>query len=107
MTRSLRAFLLFSAAASAAALAARAAVHSAPHRAALAVRRGGAVRCAEEAFDYLVIGGGSGGIASARRAASHGAKAAVIERGRLGGTCVNVGCVPKKVRRARRHALPP
>eukprot|EP00965_Chrysotila_dentata_P022789 755363-Pleurochrysis_carterae.AAC.3 len=48
-------------------------------------------------FDYLVIGGGSGGIASARRAASHGAKAAVIERARLGGTCVNVGCVPKKV----------
>lgn len=50
-----------------------------------------------EEFDYLVIGGGSGGIASARRAAAHGAKAAVIERARLGGTCVNVGCVPKKV----------
>ena len=48
-------------------------------------------------FDYLVIGGGSGGIASARRAAAHGANVAVIERGRLGGTCVNVGCVPKKV----------
>jgi len=48
-------------------------------------------------FDYLVIGGGSGGIASARRAASYGAKVAVIEKGRLGGTCVNVGCVPKKV----------
>jgi len=48
-------------------------------------------------FEYLVIGGGSGGMASARRAAAHGAKVAVIERERLGGTCVNVGCVPKKV----------
>jgi len=48
-------------------------------------------------FDYLVIGAGSGGIASARRAASYGAKVAVVEGGRLGGTCVNVGCVPKKV----------
>jgi glutathione reductase (NADPH) len=50
-----------------------------------------------ERLDYLVIGGGSGGIASARRAAAHGARAAVIEAGDLGGTCVNVGCVPKKV----------
>jgi len=48
-------------------------------------------------FDYLVIGGGSGGIASARRAASYGAKVGVIEKQYLGGTCVNVGCVPKKV----------
>jgi glutathione reductase (NADPH) len=48
-------------------------------------------------YDFLVIGGGSGGIASARRAAGYGAKTAVIESGRLGGTCVNVGCVPKKV----------
>eukprot|EP00560_Eucampia_antarctica_P009124 CAMPEP_0197826946 /NCGR_PEP_ID=MMETSP1437-20131217/3820_1 /TAXON_ID=49252 ORGANISM="Eucampia antarctica, Strain CCMP1452" /NCGR_SAMPLE_ID=MMETSP1437 /ASSEMBLY_ACC=CAM_ASM_001096 /LENGTH=513 /DNA_ID=CAMNT_0043427601 /DNA_START=43 /DNA_END=1584 /DNA_ORIENTATION=- len=48
-------------------------------------------------YDYLVIGGGSGGIASAKRAASHGAKVAAIEKARLGGTCVNVGCVPKKV----------
>ncbi len=48
-------------------------------------------------FDYLVIGGGSGGIASARRAAAHGAKTAIIESGAIGGTCVNVGCVPKKV----------
>ncbi|KAF2809515.1 glutathione reductase-like protein [Mytilinidion resinicola] len=47
--------------------------------------------------DYLVIGGGSGGIASARRAAKHGAKVIAIESARLGGTCVNVGCVPKKV----------
>jgi alkyl hydroperoxide reductase subunit AhpF len=48
-------------------------------------------------FDYLVIGGGSGGVASARRAASHGAKVALIEQSALGGTCVNVGCVPKKI----------
>ncbi|KAF9168436.1 Glutathione reductase, partial [Mortierella sp. AD010] len=49
-------------------------------------------------YDYLVIGGGSGGLASARRAASYGAKVGLIEgSGRLGGTCVNVGCVPKKV----------
>eukprot|EP00795_Rhopilema_esculentum_P016487 gene16487-7905_t len=48
-------------------------------------------------FDYLVIGGGSGGIASARRAAEFGAKVALVEKARLGGTCVNVGCVPKKI----------
>jgi glutathione reductase (NADPH) len=48
-------------------------------------------------FDYIVVGGGSGGIASARRAAAYGAKVALIESGRLGGTCVNVGCVPKKI----------
>ncbi len=48
-------------------------------------------------FDFISIGGGSGGMAAARRAAKHGAKTAVIEASRLGGTCVNVGCVPKKV----------
>ncbi len=48
-------------------------------------------------FDYLAIGAGSGGIASANRAAMRGAKAAVIEAKAVGGTCVNVGCVPKKV----------
>lgn len=48
-------------------------------------------------FDLVVIGGGSGGIANARRAAQYGARVAVVEHGRLGGTCVNVGCVPKKV----------
>ena len=48
-------------------------------------------------FDLLVIGGGSGGIAHARRAAEYGATVGVIEHGPLGGTCVNVGCVPKKV----------
>lgn len=44
---------------------------------------------AVKSFDYLVIGGGSGGLASARRASVLGAKAAVIEHGRLGGTCVS------------------
>ena len=48
-------------------------------------------------FDLLVIGGGSGGLAHAQRAAEYGAKVAVVEYGPLGGTCVNVGCVPKKV----------
>ena len=48
-------------------------------------------------YDLLTIGGGSGGVAISNRAAQHGAKAALIERGRLGGTCVNVGCVPKKI----------
>ncbi|KAG5751393.1 hypothetical protein H9Q70_005972 [Fusarium xylarioides] len=48
--------------------------------------------------DYLVIGGGSGGLASARMASSKfGVKATIVENKRLGGTCVNVGCVPKKV----------
>src|SRR3981081_3181357 len=48
-------------------------------------------------FDLISIGGGSRGLACAQRAAEFGAKAAVIESHRLGGTCVNVGCVPKKV----------
>lgn len=48
-------------------------------------------------FDYVVVGGGSGGIASANRAAMHGKKVALIEGKKLGGTCVNVGCVPKKM----------
>lgn len=48
-------------------------------------------------FDLLVIGGGSGGLAAAQRAAEYGARAAVFEPRPLGGTCVNVGCVPKKV----------
>lgn len=47
--------------------------------------------------DYLVIGAGSGGIASARRSTEFGVKALIAEHGPLGGTCVNVGCVPKKV----------
>lgn len=48
-------------------------------------------------YDYIVIGGGSGGIASASRAALHGKSCALIEANAIGGTCVNVGCVPKKV----------
>ena len=48
-------------------------------------------------YDYIAIGGGSGGIASINRAASYGKKCAIIEAKHLGGTCVNVGCVPKKV----------
>ncbi len=51
----------------------------------------------DQVFDLISIGGGSGGLACAQRAAEYGAKAAVIESHRLGGTCVNVGCVPKKV----------
>jgi len=48
-------------------------------------------------FDLVVLGGGSGGIATAVRAAKYGAKVAVVEQSYLGGTCVNLGCVPKKV----------
>lgn len=47
-------------------------------------------------FDLIVIGGGSGGLAGAFRAAGHGARVALFEPAALGGTCVNVGCVPKK-----------
>jgi glutathione reductase (NADPH) len=47
-------------------------------------------------FDLIVIGGGSGGLAGAFRAAEHGARVALLEPAALGGTCVNVGCVPKK-----------
>jgi len=48
-------------------------------------------------FDLITLGAGSGGVAASRRAASHGAKVAVIEAGRVGGTCVLRGCVPKKL----------
>ena len=48
-------------------------------------------------YDYIVIGGGSGDIASANRDAMHGAKVILFEGKEVGGTCVNVGCVPKKV----------
>jgi glutathione reductase (NADPH) len=48
-------------------------------------------------FDLLVLGGGSGGLAHAQRAADYGMRVGVVESGPLGGTCVNVGCVPKKV----------
>ena len=52
---------------------------------------------ADSHYDYLVIGAGSGGMASARRAATYGVKVGVIEKSQLGGTCVNLGCVPKKI----------
>ena len=48
-------------------------------------------------YDLFVIGAGSGGIATARRAAQYGAKVGIVESDRLGGTCVNRGCVPKKL----------
>jgi glutathione reductase (NADPH) len=50
-----------------------------------------------DSYDLAVIGGGSGGLACAQRAAEHGARVILMEPGRLGGTCVIVGCVPKKV----------
>jgi len=50
-----------------------------------------------EHFDLITIGGGSGGLAAAQRAAEYGAKVALIEPAPLGGTCVNAGCVPKKI----------
>lgn len=48
-------------------------------------------------FDLCVIGGGSGGLAAAKRAAKYGAKVAIAEQADLGGTCVNLGCIPKKL----------
>lgn len=48
-------------------------------------------------YDLVVIGAGSGGLGCGRRAAQHGKKVAMIENRDIGGTCVNVGCVPKKV----------
>ncbi len=50
-----------------------------------------------EHYDLISIGGGSGGLSAAERAAKYGARCAVVEAGELGGTCVNLGCVPKKV----------
>ena len=48
-------------------------------------------------YDLIVIGAGSGGLAAAQRAAEYGTRVVIIESGALGGTCVNVGCVPKKI----------
>ncbi len=50
-----------------------------------------------EHFDLVVLGAGSGGLAAAKRAASHGARVAIVEGDRVGGTCVIRGCVPKKL----------
>lgn len=47
-------------------------------------------------FDLAILGSGSAAFATALKAADHGAKTAMIERGIIGGTCVNVGCVPSK-----------
>ena len=51
----------------------------------------------ESTFDLIVLGAGSGGLAAAKRAARHGAKVAIVEGDRVGGTCVIRGCVPKKL----------
>lgn len=51
----------------------------------------------QETYDFVVIGAGSGGVRAARTAAGLGAKVAIVESRYLGGTCVNVGCVPKKM----------
>ncbi|MDZ5460743.1 FAD-dependent oxidoreductase [Azohydromonas lata] len=48
-------------------------------------------------YDYIVVGGGSEGIASVNRAALYGKTCALVVANAIGGTCVNVGCVPKKV----------
>ena len=48
-------------------------------------------------YDLIVIGGGSGGVRAARRAAASGAAVLLAEAAQLGGTCVNIGCVPKKL----------
>ncbi len=48
-------------------------------------------------YDLIAIGGGSGGLSAAERAAKYGVRTAVVEAGKLGGTCVNLGCVPKKI----------
>ena len=48
-------------------------------------------------YDFFVLGAGSGGVRASRIAASYGAKTAVVEERYLGGTCVNVGCIPKKL----------
>jgi len=47
-------------------------------------------------FDLVILGSGSAAFAAAIKAADHGAKTAMIERSTVGGTCVNVGCVPSK-----------
>ena len=51
----------------------------------------------DSSFDLIVVGAGSGGLAAAKRAAAHGARVAIVEGDRVGGTCVIRGCVPKKL----------
>jgi glutathione reductase (NADPH) len=48
-------------------------------------------------YDLIALGAGSGGLSVVERAASYGQRCAIVERGKMGGTCVNVGCVPKKI----------
>lgn len=60
---------------------------------------------ADTTFDAIVIGGGSGGLSFAQTAAGLGARVALIEKDRLGGTCVNRGCVPKKLMWTLAHAV--
>src|SRR5258706_1525865 len=48
-------------------------------------------------FDLITIGAGSGGVAGSRRAGSYGARVAIVEESRIGGTCVLRGCIPKKL----------
>lgn len=55
-------------------------------------------------YDLITIGGGSGGVRASRMSAAHGARVALIESGALGGTCVNVGCIPKKLFSHAAHA---
>ncbi|CCQ94003.1 hypothetical protein CULT_1600008 [[Clostridium] ultunense Esp] len=51
---------------------------------------------AEEGYDFLIIGSGGAAFSAAMKAVEYGAKVAMAERGTIGGTCVNVGCVPSK-----------
>jgi len=48
-------------------------------------------------YDLITIGGGSGGVRASRMSAAQGARVALVESGALGGTCVNAGCIPKKL----------
>lgn len=70
------------------------------------------------ALDLVVIGGGSGGVRTARIAATHGARVVLVEKAQVGGTCVHAGCVPKKLlvyaaqharalKHAERYGFPP
>jgi len=51
---------------------------------------------AENTFDIVILGGGSGGYACALRAAELGLSVALVEKGKLGGTCLHMGCIPTK-----------